>query len=123
MKLYEEQNLVFVFYFHVRQCPRYVIRQSPVYKQFYKIYLLKLLSKNVREKKLGSSTLVINTIQLDAVRRRADDILLQNLIADDDQHSGSVDIDHIDFSVPDVDDLDQDLELPNIVFDGPQDDH
>ena len=68
-------------------------------------------------------TLVINTVQLDAVRRRADDILLQNLIADDDQHSGSVDIDHIDFSVPDVDDLDQDLELPNVVFDGPQDDH
>ena len=68
-------------------------------------------------------TLVINTVQLDAVRRRADDILLQNLIADDDQHSGSGDIDHIEFSAPDVDDLDQDLELPNVVFDGPQDDH
>ena len=56
-------------------------------------------------------------------RRRADDILLQNLIADDDHHSGSGEIDHIEFSAPDVDDLDQDLELPNVVFDGPQDDH
>ena len=68
-------------------------------------------------------TLVINTVQLDAVRRRADDILLQNLIADDDQHSDSGDIDHIQFTGLDVGDLDQDLELPNVVFAGPQDDH
>ena len=71
----------------------------------------------------GWLTMMINTIQLDAVRRRADDILLQNLIADDDQHSGSRDIDHIEFSGLDVGEPDQDLELQHVVFAGPQDDH
>ena len=55
----------------------------------------------------------IDTIQLDAVTRRADDLLLQNLIADDDQLS-----EHVELSVPDIDDLDQvDLEVPNIDID------
>ena len=45
MKLYEEQNLVFVFYFILVQCPWYVIRQSPVYQEFCKIYLSKLWRK------------------------------------------------------------------------------
>ena len=53
----------------------------------------------------------IKTVQLDAARRRQDDVSLQNLIFEEDVENG------VDPDDPDMEDLEKvDLDIPNVEF-------